>query len=195
MPLFQDKIIAQLWDDSCKESNGGSKLNSQVQYLLAPLDPAVNSSDQMSVTARGCLLTSSHPQCCLSPPPIKGGIKSNYSMPPMDCARLAAVTPVMTLTKTRKVALMSWPYNRQSLVRCCVCSDCFKDTVHCLTENYFSNYLLFLAPRTGLNTGILRAQFSRVPPLIWKWNVHACKALLLILAQHFTHLKIFTNGI
>lgn len=110
------------------------------------------------------------------PPPIKGGIKSNYSMPPMDCARLAAVTPVMTLTKTRKVALMSWPYNRQSLVRCCVCSNCFKDTVHCLTENYFSNYLLSLAPRTGLNTDILRAQFSRVPPLIWKWNVHVCEA-------------------
>lgn len=52
------------------------------------------SGDQMSVTAWGYPLTSSHPWCFLLPPPIKGSIKSNYSMPPVDCARLAAITPV-----------------------------------------------------------------------------------------------------
>lgn len=71
---------------------------------------------------------------------------------------------------------MSWPYNRQSLVRCCVYRDGFKDTVYCLTEDYLSNYLLSLAPRTGLNTDTLKAQFPRVPPLIWKWNTNVCEA-------------------
>lgn len=57
----------------------------------------------------------------------------------------------MTLTKTGKVALESWPYNKQRLAWCCVC-DCFKDNVHCLTQDYFSNSLLSLGPRTGLHT-------------------------------------------
>lgn len=58
---------------------------------------------------------------------------------------------------------------------CCIRSDCFKDTIHCLTEDYFSNYLLSLAPKTGLNTNIFKAQFFNVPPLIWKCNIKVCE--------------------
>lgn len=114
----------------------------------------------------------------------------------------------MTLTTTGKVALESWPYNKQSLVWCCVC-DCFKDNVHCLMEDYFSNSLLSLEPRTGLNTcfkspvlqsatsylemkheSLWRIHFTQCQLSIFPiWNIYQCylrdelKACLILFSQ------------
>lgn len=89
----------------------------------------------------------------------------------------------MTLTKTQKVALMSWPDTRQSLTWYSVCSDCFKDIVHCGTEDNFSSHLLSLAPSMELNTCIWEAQFLTVPPLLWKWNMKICEAHVSLCAS------------